>query len=154
LSTAREQFGMQDRNGTLALLLTSEAAVPAVRDALGRAIPEANLVRSAPDIRAELGRSVSELQALLLLFGATALFVAIFLILNTLEMTVVEQTRQIGQLRAAGADQQQVLGYFLYQALVPGAVGAVLGALVGFGLAQVLATVIARTQEVAIAPVL
>src|SRR5207249_4847415 len=103
---------------------------------------------SAPDIRAELGRSVAELQALLLLFGATALFVAVFLILNTLEMTVVEQVREIGQLRVAGATRPQIVVYVLGQAVAPGLVGVIVGALVGFALAHLMAVWIARSQEV------
>lgn len=153
LATARQRFGMQNQVGALWLVLTSDQAAPATRQQLARTIRQAHVIRQADQIREEFSRSVSELQGLLTLFGATALFVAIFLILNTIEMTVVDQTRQIGQLRAAGATRRQVFAYFLEQGLLPGAVGALAGSAVGFGLAQGLATWIARTQDVAVGAV-
>ena len=152
LGTARAQFGLQDRVGALALVLASDEDIPSVREALSRNVSEAHVVRAAPDVRADLSRSVTELQALLLLFGVTALFVAVFLIFNTMEMTVVDEARAIGQLRAAGATRPQITSYFLQQALIPGFVGAVGGTVVGYGLAQLLAAAITRAQGVTLAP--
>lgn len=153
LTTARQRFGMGGQVSALWLVLTSEQAAPATRQQLARTIAQAHVIREAGQIREEFSRSVSDLQGILTLFGATALFVAIFLILNTIEMTVVDQTRQIGQLRAAGATRRQVFVYFLEQALLPGAVGSLLGSVVGFALAQGLATFIARGQDVAVGAV-
>ena len=55
LATAREQFGMGDRVNALALVLTSDDAIAAVRESLGRVLPEGHVIRNAPDVRAELG---------------------------------------------------------------------------------------------------
>lgn len=153
LDTARQRFGMQDRVSAMSLLLSSPGAIAQVSAALPRAISEGHAIRRSEDIRAALEQSLAELQATLTLFGATALFISVFLILNTIEMTVASQTQQTGRLRACGATRGQIFVYFLEQGLFPGAVGALAGALVGYDLALALATWIERTQDVGVAPV-
>lgn len=93
-------------------------------------------VLSTPqDIAASLRGSTSEFQATTSLIAAIALFAGAFLVFNTLSMTVVEQVRSVGLLRAAGATRRQVSGFMLTQAAVLGA----LGALAGVGLGVLLA---------------
>jgi putative ABC transport system permease protein len=93
-------------------------------------------VLSTPqDVAASLRGSTSEFQATTSLIAAIALFAGAFLIFNTLSMTVVEQVRSVGLLRAAGATRRQVTGFMLTQAAVLGVVGS----LVGVGLGVVLA---------------
>jgi putative ABC transport system permease protein len=154
LDTASRSFGLTDRVNQLSLVLTSDDAIARVRPRLAESVPESNVIRNSEDVRNELARSVNELQGIFMFFGATALFVAIFLILNTIEMTVVEQTQEIGRLRASGATRGQIFLYFLEQGLLPGILGSVLGALLGFVLATGLAISIERSQDVAVAPVL
>lgn len=153
IDTARQQFGMEDRANAMSLLLSSEAAIPLVTEALVRTVPEAHIVRRSEDVRASLEQSLAELQATFTLFGATAFFVAIFLILNTIEMTVASQTQETGRLRAAGATRGQIFLYFLEHGLVPGAIGSVAGSLVGYVLARGIGAWIERSQDIAVAPV-
>lgn len=153
LSVGRQQFGLTGRVSAVSVELSSEAALEATVRALPSVVREPHVARRADDVRAEFGRSISELQGTLAVFGATAFFVAVFLILNTIEMTVVEQTQQIGQLRAAGATRPQVLTYILFHALIPGAAGSVAGSLAGYGLAEGLGTWISRSQDISVAEI-
>jgi putative ABC transport system permease protein len=54
--------------------------------------------------------------------------------LNTLLMSVLERTREIGVLRALGWRRRHVLGMVLQEALVLGAVGGSVGVAIGLGL--------------------
>jgi putative ABC transport system permease protein len=55
-------------------------------------------------------------------------------VMNTALMAVFERTREIGTLRAVGARRSRILGIFLLEALLLGAVGAAGGAVGGAGL--------------------
>ena len=93
-------------------------------------------VLSTPqELATALRASTSDFQATTSLIAAIALFAGAFLVFNTLSMTVVEQVREVGLLRAAGATRRQVIRFMLSQAAAIG----VLGSLVGVGLGALLA---------------
>jgi len=58
--------------------------------------------------------------------------------LNTMLMSVLERTREIGVLRALGWRRRQVLSIILRESLILGALGGGLGMLLGVGLTQLL----------------
>lgn len=68
-------------------------------------------------------------------FAAIAFLVGIFLIFNTFSMLVAQRTREIGLMRAIGADSGQVLKSVVIEALLLGVVGSLLGVAAGIGLA-------------------
>ena len=102
--------------------------IGAVSDALvSRLVTQPYVLSTPRDIAASLRSSTSDFQATTALVAAIALFAGAFLIFNTLSMTVVEQVREVGLLRAAGATRRQVTRFMLSQALVVGVLGSVLG---------------------------
>ncbi|MCP3760418.1 ABC transporter permease [Streptomyces sp. TBY4] len=68
-------------------------------------------------------------------FAGIAFLVGIFLIFNTFSMLVAQRTREIGLMRAIGADSGQVLKSVVIEALLLGVVGSLLGVAAGVGLA-------------------
>ena len=107
-----------------------------VSDALeGRLRLQPYVLSTPQEIAASLRASTSEFQATTSLIAAIALFAGAFLVFNTLSMTVVEQVRDVGLLRAAGATRRQVTRFILSQAAALGA----LGSLAGVGLGALLA---------------
>jgi putative ABC transport system permease protein len=116
--------------------LEDGADVDAVVAALEQRLLAEPYVLSTPqDIATSLRGSTSDFQATTSLIAAIALFAGAFLVFNTLSMTVVEQVRDVGLLRAAGATRRQVTRYMLTQAFALGIVGS----LVGIGLGILLA---------------
>jgi len=71
-------------------------------------------------------------------FAGVALFVGIFLILNTFSMLVAQRTRELALFRAMGAARGQVIRSVLLEALVIGLLGSVLGLLAGIGVGWLL----------------
>jgi putative ABC transport system permease protein len=64
----------------------------------------------------------------------SAVFLAVVLlgIVNSMLMTVLERTREIGTMLAVGMKRRQIVQLFLLEGAVIGAVGATLGLIVGF----------------------
>ncbi len=76
---------------------------------------------------------------ILLGFGFVALFVAVFLILNTFSILVAQRTRELALMRAVGAARKQVIGSVLLEAVVIGVIASVLGLGAGIGVGALLA---------------
>jgi putative ABC transport system permease protein len=74
------------------------------------------------------------------LFGiaSVAMLVAGISILNIMLVSVMERTREIGIMKAIGARSRTVLGEFLGEALLVGALGGVLGLVGGYGMGFLL----------------
>ena len=96
-----------------------------------RLLTEPYFLSTPQDVAATLRSSTSDFQATTALIAAIALFAGAFLTFNTLSMTVVEQVRAVGLLRAAGATRRQVTIFMLSQALVLGALGSLVGVALG-----------------------
>src|SRR5690606_36600548 len=92
----------------------------------------------------EFAEALNFVNYLLLGFAAVALFVAVFLILNTFSILVAQRTRELALLRAVGAGRRQVIGSVLLEAIVIGLIAAVLGLAAGLGVGALLANVFGR----------
>ncbi len=79
---------------------------------------------------------------------ALSVVVSFFGIVNTLVLTVLERTREIGMLRAVGATRWQVRAMVALESVVTALIGAVLGIALGIVLAVLL---IARVDEIDLA---
>lgn len=87
------------------------------------------------------GQTLSGIQAItaqLTLFlgsiGAVSLFVASVGIVNTMYVSVLERTREIGILKAIGYRPKQILSMFLSEAALTGLIGAFCGLILGYAL--------------------
>ncbi len=64
--------------------------------------------------------------------GAVSLFVATVGIVNTMYVSVMERTREIGILKAIGYRPKQIMSMFLCEAALTGVVGAICGVILGY----------------------
>jgi putative ABC transport system permease protein len=71
----------------------------------------------------------------LLAFGAIALLVGTFIIYNTFSMIVAQRLRELALLRAVGASRKQMSRSVLFEAVVVGLIGSIIGIAAGVGLA-------------------
>ncbi|OIJ84708.1 ABC transporter permease [Streptomyces monashensis] len=136
----RELLGSQ----ALATSVSADAA-KGVSDAalklrVGRAVGTGGYdVRTAGEqaesASAALGPFLDVIKYVMLGFAGVALLVGVFLIVNTFSMLVAQRTRELGLLRALGADRRQVRRSVLTEALLLGLAGSTLGLGAGIGLA-------------------
>jgi putative ABC transport system permease protein len=75
--------------------------------------------------------------------ASIALFVAAIGIANTMIMSVLERTREIGLMKAVGARNRDVMAVFITEAGAIGLLGGLVGVLVGMGIAQIIGVVAA-----------
>lgn len=82
-----------------------------------------------------LGGFLGIVKYVMLGFAGIAVLVGIFLIVNTFAMLIAQRTRELGLLRALGADRRQVRRSVLLEAVLLGLAGSTLGLAAGIGMA-------------------
>ncbi|OJF12468.1 ABC transporter permease [Couchioplanes caeruleus] len=114
-----------------------------LRDRIGAALGAGYVVKTgdqlADESSAAMREGLSFFGQLLLGFAGVALFVGVFLILNTFSIIVAQRTRELALMRAMGASRRQVITSVLIEAVVIGLVAAVLGLAAGVGIGAGLA---------------
>lgn len=107
-----------------------------VSAAVGKDAYKLQTAKEAADAnRKDVGSFLNVMKYVMLGFAGIAFLVGIFLIFNTFSMLVAQRTREIGLMRAIGADSGQVLKSVVVEAFLLGVVGSLLGVGAGIGLA-------------------
>jgi putative ABC transport system permease protein len=139
-STAQKLF---DKEGLLDGI--DIAAKPGVKPAqlvheITPILPPTAQVRTAQAQAAQATKDtngfLSIINDFLLAFAGVALFVGIFVIANTLSITIAQRTRELATLRTLGATRRQVLGSVMLEAFVIGVFASIAGLFLGLGLAK------------------
>ena len=126
---------------SVVLLLDKTESTAAVRAAIDRLIRDTGLdleVRTWEDLALRY-HQVRELFGRI--FGVLTLIVSImvvFGITNTMTMAIFERTREIGTVMALGTRRRGVISMFVLEGVALGALGGVLGVLLGIGLAKAI----------------
>jgi putative ABC transport system permease protein len=94
-----------------------------------------------------LGTILNLITALL----ALAVIIALLGIVNTLALSVVERTRELGMLRAIGMRRSQLGLMIAAESVIIAVIGAVLGTVLGLGLGAALAVALTRSQGITVA---
>ncbi|MGH2925519.1 MAG: ABC transporter permease [Solirubrobacterales bacterium] len=140
LRTMRAVYGVT-ADSELALKATSAGARPVLRRRVERIVRRdyPNLaVLSNAQLKSKVEGQVNQQFGIFYAIVGVAIFASLFGIVNTLTMSVIERTREIGVLRALGASRWQVRRAIADESLVIGLIGAVLGIGVGTGLGYAL----------------
>jgi putative ABC transport system permease protein len=133
LETLRAVYGVT-ADSELALKATSDDARPALEREVERIVERdhPNLsVLSNEELKSDVESQVNEQFGVFYAIVGVAVFVSLFGIVNTLSMSVIERTREIGVLRALGSTRWQVRRQIGDESLVIGLIGALLGIAVG-----------------------
>jgi putative ABC transport system permease protein len=99
-------------------------------------------VISSTAVLSLLSTIFSTIQLFLGGIAAISLLVAGIGIMNIMIVSLIERTREIGILKALGMKSRTVLTIFLGESVIIGLIGAIIGILLGWGLANVTASVL------------
>lgn len=117
----------------------------ALRDRLTADLGPAYTVKTGKQLSDEASNAFRQVlkffNYILVGFAGVALFVAIFLILNTFSIIVAQRTRELALMRAIGAGRRQVIWSVLIEALIIGLLASVVGLGLGVGVGALLASV-------------
>ncbi|MFJ6671547.1 ABC transporter permease [Actinosynnema sp. NPDC091369] len=115
-----------------------------LRDRVQARLGDSFQVKTGEQLAKESADEISEGLAffnyVLLGFAGIALFVGIFIILNTFSILVAQRTRELALLRAMGASRKQMVGSVVVEAVVIGLIASVVGLGAGIGVGALLAT--------------
>ena len=112
--------------------------VKEVEERIENKLGEAVTVISFDSAQELVGDVIGTIEAVLGGIAAISLVVAGVGIINTMTISVMERTREIGVLKAIGAKRTDVLLMFLSETIMTGIVGGSMGALFGFFLSNII----------------
>ncbi len=123
-------FGVQDAYPMIVIRVGDVAEIDAVKEAVESRLNRREDVVDIFDSR-EMLRQYEEIYQQITVFlvgiGGISLVVAAVNILNVMYISVTERTREIGVMRSLGALRREVLRLFLYEAVILGLVGSIIG---------------------------
>jgi len=140
LQTIARVYGVE-ADSELALTADSDADRPIlerkIENLVEREYP--NLaVLSNDELKSEISDQLNQTFAIFNALVGVAIVVSLFGVINTLSMSVVERTREIGVLRAVGATRWQIRRTIADESLVISLIGAAMGIAIGAGLGWAL----------------
>jgi len=90
-------------------------------------------LKTSTELLGQLEDVLNLLQNFIVGIAAISLLVGAIGIANIMLVSVTERTREIGIMKAVGAQRRDILGLFIIEAVILGLLGAILGTLLGLG---------------------
>lgn len=134
LNAAQQLLNREGYVSNVLIVLEDPSKGEYVEQTLRGMFEDASVVRQEELMR-QIDRIMNVINGVLLALGSVSLAVGALGILNTVMMSVHERRREIGMLKAVGAERWHVLFLFLSEALIISIVGGLIGC--GLGLAGV-----------------
>ncbi len=98
--------------------------------------------RSVADTVEQINSLFATVRTVLALLGMVALAVAALGMFNTLTVSLLERTREVGLMKAMGMKSKEVKELFLTESMIMGFFGGVLGVMFGFTIGKLLSVII------------
>ncbi len=139
---------------TMVLVKAADGVTQAELDAAVTAAAEPYMIVSVMDDEEYVSALASQIDQMLTILYALlglSIVIAVLGIVNTLALSVIERTREIGLLRAVGLGRSQLAGTIVIESVLTAVFGTLLGLAVGVGLAAAMPTVFASTGFTALA---
>jgi len=135
---ARVTFGKENKTDRIDIIPTDGIDLEVVKQNITESLGPGFDVQRPSSQSEGMERLVKSYQVMLSFFSLLALLVGLFLVTNSVSISVAERRREIGTLRALGATRVGILILFLSEAVVMGVVGAFGGVWLGRWLSTIL----------------
>jgi len=128
---AQHIWGMKDAVHGIAVRVKDPDQAEEVKDRLNKILPQTLHARTWMDDNRDLFNAVGIERVVMACILCLILMVAAFGLCSTLITVTVQKSREIGLMKALGANDLQVCGVFLFHGTVVGVVGAASGTVLG-----------------------
>jgi len=141
LDEAQRLWGTDGTVDAISIRLDNGADTAAVTGVIGELIGGSNVevvdnATITEEEAAEYNDGITIIGNVLLGFAIVSLFVSIFIIYNTFAIVLGQRIREIGLLRAIGANSTQIRRSIIAEAMLVGVVASAIGIAAGIGLAE------------------
>jgi lipoprotein-releasing system permease protein len=135
---AQSIWGMKDAVHGIAVRVKDPDQAGEIKDRLNKILPDTLHARTWMDDNRDLFNAVGIERVVMACILCLILMVAAFGLCSTLITVTVQKSREIGLMKALGANDLQVCGVFLFHGTVVGVVGAASGTLLGLAILHYL----------------
>jgi lipoprotein-releasing system permease protein len=136
LHIGQELYNLGGGAHGLALATTDPYLANSVRDELNTAMTPPHFAMSWIDMNKQIFDAIRMERNVMFFLLMFIILVAAFGIMNTLITVTVQKTREIGVMKALGAQTHQIIGVFVAQGMVVGVFGTLTGLAMGITMVQ------------------
>jgi putative ABC transport system permease protein len=138
LETLQKAYGKEGLVSSVNIrALCNACPVEIIASAINQNITGVRAIAVKQVAEAEMG-IMGRMNRFMWALGGITLVVGLFGVVNTMMSSVNERIKDIGIMRAAGASRNQIMRIFIYEAIIIGIVGGILGYLAGTLLAYIV----------------
>ena len=149
LATFDQFFEKNGKYNSIQVLASSPDKIDVVSQKIKDSVSNIS-VSTAATAQALVTNVLGTIQAVLGGIAAISLVVAGVGIINTMTISVLERTREIGVLKALGAKGRDILILFLFEAILTGIIGGIVGAVLGFVVSSVAGNIIGLAPDISV----
>ncbi len=139
LDVAQRLLKMEGRATELLIAVDDINQIPAVQKALQQLMGPEYEVSTWEDIAKFVVSARERQNVIISVIAAIFMLLMLLGVANTMLMSVLERTREIGTMMAVGVRRGRIVVLFLFEALFIGGLGGVVGSSVGYGVVLALA---------------
>lgn len=104
--------------------------------------------QSVLDTEKTITQVITVLQGIVLVFGLIAVVASVFGVINTMYISVLQRTREIGLMKALGMHKRNINQLFLFEAGLLGLLGGLIGTVVAFVAGTLLNPAISKLLDI------
>ncbi|HLJ74918.1 MAG TPA: FtsX-like permease family protein, partial [Thermoanaerobaculia bacterium] len=141
IATAQKSFGMTGRLTRIDLLVPDDRLVPEIR----RALPAGVRIERPSRRNERVEKMLRAFRVNLFALAGVALLVGMFLVYNTVLISILRRRKDVGVLKTLGVSRAQIFTAFIAEGLLFGAIGSVIGIALGDAVAFAILRTVSRT---------
>jgi putative ABC transport system permease protein len=141
IAAAQASFGFEGRLTRIDLIVPDDSLIPAIE----RVLPSSARLERPARRNERVEKMLRAFRVNLFALAGVALLVGMFLVYNTVLISILRRRKDVGILKTLGASARQIFGAFILEGFVFGLAGSAAGIALGRGLAWLILRLIGRT---------